>query len=179
MTLCALALLAAVGGGLGLALLAHEDLLGSRSYEELIREQKDQALFYQALMLAQNWASREYGGMPEEEAELLRKMGDHDWIKEDDYRYEILDEKGKTLYSSGTLPETEQELEYSFQSLSYEEFLAEGYDQTLREEQGAYFAHHYDNSHGGLSYTARNATLETPVTLKLFLAPGEIGRAHV
>ena len=172
--LCALALLAAVGGGLGLALLAHEDLLGSRSYEELIREQKDQALFYQALMLAQNWASREYGGMPEEEAELLRKMGDHDWIKEDDYRYEILDEKGKTLYSSGTLPETEQELEYSFQSLSYEEFLAEGYDQTLREEEGVYFAHHYDNSHGGLSYTARNATLETPVTLKLFLAPGAV-----
>ena len=90
-TLCALALLAAVGGGLGLALLAHEDLLGSQSYEELIREQKDQALFYQTLMLAQNWASREYGGMPEEEAELLRKMGDHDWIKEDNYRYEILD----------------------------------------------------------------------------------------
>ena len=173
-TLCALALLAAVGGGLGLALLAHEDLLGSQSYEELIREQKVQALSYQALMLAQNWASREYGGMPEEEAELLRKMGDHDWIKEDDYRYEILDEKGKTLYSSGTLPETEQELEYSFQSLSYEEFLAEGYDQTLREEEGVYFAHHYDNSHGGLSYTARNATLETPVTLKLFLAPGAV-----
>ena len=173
-SLCALSLLAAVGGGLGLALLAHEDLLGSQSYEELIREQKDQALFYQALMLAQNWASREYGGMPEEEAELLRKMGDHDWIKEDDYRYEILDENGKTLYSSGTLPETEQELEFSFQSLSYEEFLAEGYDQEAREEEGVYFAHHYDNTHGGLVYTARNATLETPVTVKLFLAPGAV-----
>ena len=172
--LCAVALLAAVGGGLGLALLAHEDLLGSQSYEELAQEQKDHALSYQALMLAENWASREYGNMPEEEAELLRKMGDHDWIKEDDYRYEILDEKGKTLYSSGTLPETEQELEYSFQSLSYEEFLAEGYDQTLGEEEGVYFAYHYDNSHGGLSYTARNATLETPVTLKLFLAPGAV-----
>ena len=172
--LCALSLLAAVGGGLGLALLAHEDLLGSQSYEELIREQKDQALFYQALMLAQNWASREYGGMPEEEAELLRKMGDHDWIKEDDYRYEILDENGKTLYSSGTLPETEQELEFSFQSLSYEEFLAEGYDQEAREEEGVYFAHHYDNTYGGLVYTARNATLETPVTVKLFLAPGAV-----
>ena len=172
--LCAAALLVAVGGGLGLALLAHEDLLGSQSYEELIREQKDQALFYQALMLAQNWASREYGGMPEEEAELLRKMGDHDWIKEDNYRYEILDENRKTLYSSGTLPETEQELEYSFQSLSYEEFLAEGYDQTLREEEGVYFVSHHDNTHGGLCYTARNATLETPVTLKLFLAPGAV-----
>ena len=138
--LCAAGLVAAVGGGLGLALLAHEDLLGSRSYEELAQEQKDHALSYQALMLAENWASREYGNMPEEEAELLRKMGDHDWIKEDDYRYEILDENGKTLYSSGTLPETEQELEYTFPGLSYEEFLANGYDQEVREEDGVYFA---------------------------------------
>ena len=70
--LCALALLAAAGSGLGLAVLAHEDLLGSQSYEELAQEQEEHALSYQALMLAQNWATREYGGMPEEEAELLR-----------------------------------------------------------------------------------------------------------
>ena len=172
--LCAAGLVAAVGGGLGLALLAHEDLLGSRSYEELAQEQKDHALSYQALMLAENWASREYGKMPEEEAELLRKMGNHSWVKEEGFAYEILDEKGKTLYSSEKLPETEQELEYSFQSLSYEEFLANGYDQGAREEEGAYFAQHYDNTHGGLHYTARNATLETPITVKLYLAPGAV-----
>ena len=63
--LCAAGLVAAVGGGLGLALLAHEDLLGSLSYEELAQEQRDHALSYQALMLAENWASREYGNMPE------------------------------------------------------------------------------------------------------------------
>ena len=172
--LCAAGLVAAVGGGLGLALLAHEDLLGSRSYEELAQEQRDHALFYQALMLAENWASREYGNMPEEEAELLRKMGNHSWVKEDGFAFEILDEKGKTLYSSGTLLETEQELEYTFPGLSYEEFLANGYDQEAREEEGVYFAHHYDNTHGGLSYTARNATLETPITVKLYLAPGAV-----
>ena len=95
--LCAAGLVAAVGGGLGLALLAHEDLLGSRSYEELAQEQKDHALSYQALMLAENWASREYGKMPEEEAELLRKMDNHSWVKEEGFAYEILDEKGKAL----------------------------------------------------------------------------------
>ena len=172
--LCAAGLVAAVGGGLGLALLAHEDLLGSRSYEELAQEQKDHALSYQALMLAGNWASREYGNMPEEEAELLRKMDNHSWVKEEGFAFEILDEKGKTLYSSGTLSETEQELEYTFQSLSYEEFLANGYDQEVREEDGVYFANRYDNTHGGLHYTARNATLETPITLKLYLAPGAV-----
>lgn len=172
--LCAAGLVAAVGGGLGLALLAHEDLLGSRSYEELAQEQKEHALSYQALMLAENWASREYGKMPEEEAELLRKMGNHSWVKEEGFAFEILDEKGKTLYSSQKLPETEQKLEYTFQSLSYEEFLANGYDQEAREEEGAYFAQHYDNTHGGLYYTARNATLETPITVKLYLAPGAV-----
>lgn len=172
--LCALALLAAAGSGLGLAVLAHEDLLGSQSYEELAQEQEEHALSYQALMLAENWASREYGKMPEEKAELLRQMGNHSWVREDGYAYEILDEKGKTLYSSGTLPETEQELEYTFQSLSYEEFLADGYDQEAKAEKGVYFASHYDNTHGGLYYTARNANLKTPVTLKLSLAPGAV-----
>ncbi len=172
--LCALALLAAAGSGLGLAVLAHEDLLGSQSYEELAQEQEEHALSYQALMLAENWASREYGKMPEEKAELLRQMGNHSWVREDGYAYEILDEKGKTLHSSGTLPETEQELEYTFQSLSYEEFLADGYDQEAKAEKGVYFASHYDNTHGGLYYTARNANLKTPVTLKLSLAPGAV-----
>ena len=172
--LCALALLAAVGGGLGLAVLAHEDLLGSQSYEELAQEQEEHALSYQALMLAQNWATREYGGMPEEEAELLRKIGNRDWVKEDGYAYEILDENGKTLYSSPALPETEQELEYSFQSLSYEEFLAEGYDDEALKEKGAFHMYRGDDTHGGVSYTARNATLKTPVTLKLSLAPGAV-----
>ena len=172
--LCAAALLVAVGGGLGLVLLASEDLLGNQTYEQSVAETTEHLLSYQAQMLAGNWASREYGNMPEEEAELLRKMGNHGWLKEDGYAYEILDENGKTLYSWGTLPETEQELEFTYESLSYEEFLAEGYDQALREETGVYFASHYDNTHGGLSYTARNATLETPVTLKLSLAPNAI-----
>lgn len=172
--LCALALLAAAGSGLGLAVLAHEDLLGSQSYEELAQEQEEHALSYQALMLAENWASREYGKMPEEKAELLRQMGNHSWVREDGYAYEILDEKGKTLHSSGTLPETEQELEYTFQSLSYEEFLAEGYDDEALKEKGAFHMYRGDDTHGGVSYTARNATLKTPVTLKLSLAPGAV-----
>ena len=52
--------------------------------------------------------------MPEEEAELLRKMDSHSWLQEDGYAYEILDEDGKSLYSSGELPETEQEQVLAF-----------------------------------------------------------------
>lgn len=172
--LCAAALLAAVGGGLGLAVLASEDLLGSRTYEQYLAEKTEHALFYQALTLAENWADREYGKMPENVAELLRKMDSHSWLQEDRYAYEILDANGETLYSSDALPETEQELEYTFQSLSYEEFLADGYDQEAYQEEGIYYASHYDNTHGGICYTARNATLETPITLKLYLAPGAL-----
>ena len=172
--LCAAALLAAVGSGLGLAVLASEDLLGSRTYEQYLAEKTEHALFYQALTLAENWADREYGKMPENVAELLRKMDSHSWLQEDRYAYEILDANGETLYSSDALPETEQELEYTFQSLSYEEFLADGYDQEAFQEEGVYYASHYDNTHGGICYTARNATLETPITLKLYLAPGAL-----
>lgn len=173
--LCAAGLLAALGSGFALALLASENLLGNQSYQQYLAEKEENALSYQALTLAQNWASREYGKMPEEEAELLRKMDSHSWLQEDGYAYEILDEDGKSLYSSGELPETERELEFSYESVSYEEFLAEGYDQEVREEAGAFFAYHYDNTHGGAYYTARNATLETPITLKLYLAPGALG----
>ncbi|MDY4222770.1 MAG: hypothetical protein SOX71_09790, partial [Candidatus Faecousia sp.] len=172
--LCAAGLLAALGGGWALAELASENLLGNQSYQQYLAEKEENALSYQALTLAQNWASREYGKMPEEEAELLRKMDSHPWLQEDGYAYEILDEDGKSLYSSGELPETERELEFSYESVSYEEFLAEGYDQEVREEAGAFFAYHYDNTHGGAYYTARNATLETPITLKLYLAPGAL-----
>ena len=172
--LCAAALLATVGSGLGLAVLASKDLLGSRTYEQYLAEKTEYALSYQALMLAENWASREYGKMPEEEAELLRKMDSHSWLQEDGYAYEILDEDGKSLYSSGELPETEQELEFSYESLSYEEFLSLGYDEASMKEKGAFHQYRYDNEHGGVSYTARNATLETPVTLKLYLAPNAV-----
>ncbi|MGM9604997.1 MAG: sensor histidine kinase [Faecousia sp.] len=172
--LCAAALLAAIGGGLGLAVLASEDLLGNRSYEQYLAEKTEYALSYQALTLAENWASREYGKMPENVAELLRKMDSDSWLQEDGYSYEILDKTGKPLYSSGALPETEQELEFPYESLSYEEFLADGYDQEAYQEEGVYYASHYDNTHGGICYTARNATLETPITLKLYLAPGAL-----
>ena len=173
--LCAAGLLAALGSGFALALLASENLLGNQSYQQYLEEKEENALSYQALTLAQNWASREYGKMPEEEAELLRKMDSHSWLQEDGYAYEILDEDGKSLYSSGELPETERELEFSYESVSYEEFLAEGFDHEAREQAGTYFAQHYDNTHGGAYYTARSATLETPITLKLYLAPGALG----
>ena len=67
--LCAAGLLAALGGGWALAELASEDLLGNRSYQQYLAEKEENALSYQALTLAQNWATREYGKMPEEEAE--------------------------------------------------------------------------------------------------------------
>ena len=173
--LCATALLVAVGGGLGLVLLASEDLLGEKTYEEAVAETTDLMLPRQAEQLASNWASVEYGGMPEDAAEILRDVTLWNWLDEDGYAYTILDEKRKPLYSYGNIADAEQELEYTFQNLEYEEFLALGYDEELLKEGGV-FGHRYygDDTHGGVSYTARNATLETPITVKLSLAPGAI-----
>ena len=95
-------------------------------------------------------------------------------IRDSGYAYEILDEDGKSLYSSGELPETEQELEFSYERLSYEEFLTLGRDEAALKEAGTYHQRRFDNTHGGVSYTARNATLETPITLKLYLAPNAV-----
>ena len=50
--LCAAALLAAAGGGLGLFVLAHEDLLGEKTYEEAVAETTDLMLPRQAEQLA-------------------------------------------------------------------------------------------------------------------------------
>ena len=173
--LCAAALLVAVGGGLGLFVLAHEDLLGEQTYEEAVAETTDLMLPRQAEQLASNWASVEYGGMPEDAAEILRDVTLWNWLDEDGYAYTILDEKRKPLYSSGSIADAEQELEYTFQNLEYEEFLALGYDEELLKEGGVFGYRYYGNdTHGGVSYTARNATLETPITVKLSLAPGAI-----
>lgn len=173
--LCAAALLVAVGGGLGLFVLAHEDLLGEQTYEEAVAETTDLMLPRQAEQLASNWASVEYGGMPEDAAEILRDVTLWSWLDEDGYAYTILDEKRKPLYSSGNIADAEQELEYTFQNLEYEEFLALGYDEELLKEGGVFGYRYYGNdTHGGVSYTARNATLETPITVKLSLAPGAI-----
>ena len=173
--LCAAALLAAVGGGLGLFVLAHEDLLGEQTYEEAVAETTDLMLPRQAEQLASNWASVEYGGMPEDAAEILRDGTLWNWLDEDGYAYTILDEKRKPLYSSGNIADAEQELEYTFQNLEYEEFLALGYDEELLKEGGVFHHRYYgDDTHGGVSYTAREKTLETPITVKLSLAPGAI-----
>ena len=172
--LCAAGLLTALGSGFALALLASEDLLGSQSYEQYLAKNEENALSYQAQMLAENWATREYGKMPEDASELLLKIGNHFWLKEEGYSYEILDENGKSLYSSGELPETERELEFSYESLHYEQFLALGYDEAAIQEEGGFSRYKYDNTHGGVRYTARDAVLETPITLKLSLAPGAV-----
>lgn len=173
--LCAAALLVAVGGGLGLFVLAHEDLLGEQTYEEAVAETTDLMLPRQAEQLASNWASVEYGGMPEDAAEILRDVTLWNWLDEDGYAYTILDEKRKPLYSSGNIADAEQELEYTFQNLEYEEFLALGYDEALLKEGGVFHHRYYgDDTHGGVSYTAREKTLETPITVKLSLAPGAI-----
>ena len=173
--LCAAALLAAVGGGLGLFVLAHEDLLGEQTYEEAVAETTDLMLPRQAEQLASNWASVEYGGMPEDAAEILRDVTLWNWLDEDGYAYTILDEKRKPLYSSGNIADAERELEYTFQNLEYQEFLALGYDEELLKEGGVFHHRYYgDDTHGGVSYTAREKTLETPITVKLSLAPGAI-----
>ena len=173
--LCAAALLAAVGGGLGLFVLAHEDLLGEQTYEEAVAETTDLMLPRQAEQLASNWASVEYGGMPEDAAEILRDVTLWNWLDEDGYAYTILDEKRKPLYSSGNIADAERELEYTFQNMEYQEFLALGYDEELLKEGGVFHHRYYgDDTHGGVSYTAREKTLETPITVKLSLAPGAI-----
>lgn len=172
--LCAAALLTAAGGGLGLAVLASEDMLGEKTFEEAVAETTDTMLRIQAWRFAANWASMKYGDMPEDVAQILRSITLWDWLDEDGYAYTILDEGGELLYSYGSIQDAEQELEYTFQNLEYERFLAEGYDEEARLEKGAYYASSYDDTHGGVRYTAKEQTLEAPVTVVLSLAPGAI-----
>ena len=172
--LCAAALLAAAGGGLGLGVLASEDLLGEKTFEEAVAETTETMLPSQACRFAANWASMEYGDMPEYVANTLRDVMLWDWLDEDGFAYTILDEDGELLYSYGSIPEAEQDLEYTFQNLEYEQFLAEGFDEEARLEEGVYYTSRYDNTHGGVRYTAKEQTLEAPVTVVLSLAPGAI-----
>ena len=172
--LCAAALLAAAGGGLGLGILASEDMLGEKTFEEAVAETTETMLPIQARDFAANWASMEYGDMPEDVAQILRSIMLWDWLDEDGFAYTIADERGEILYSYGDIPEAEQELEYTFDDLVYERFLAEGYDEETRLEDGVYFISRYDNTHGGVRYTAKEETLEASVTLVLSLAPGAI-----
>ena len=172
--LCAAALLAAAGGGLGLGILASEDMLGEKTFEEAVAETTETMLPIQARDFAANWASMEYGDMPEDVAQILRSIMLWDWLDEDGFAYTIADERGEILYSYGDIPEAEQELEYTFQNLEYEQFLAEGYDKETRLEDGVYYASVYDDTHGGVRYTAKEETLEASVTLVLSLAPGAI-----
>ncbi len=170
--LCALALLAAAGGGLGLIALGSEDLLGAKTYEEALAETTELMLSSQAQSFARNWASVEYGEMPQQTAEILRAVTLWDWLDEEGYAYTILDEAGESLYSFGSVEAPEQELEFTFQELPYERFLGEGYvDWT---DDRAYWVSHYDNTHGGVRYTALQERLEQPITVKLSLAPGAV-----
>ena len=141
--LCAAALLAAAGGGLGLGVLASEDMLGEKTFEEAVAETTETMLPSQAWRFAANWASMEYGDMPEYVANTLRDVMLWDWLDEDGYAYTILDEGGELLYSYGSIQDAEQELEFTFTNLEYEQFLAEGYDEEARLEKGAYYASSY------------------------------------
>ena len=95
--LCAAALLTAAGGGLGLAVLASEDMLGEKTFEEAVAETTDTMLRIQAWRFAANWASMKYGDMPEDVAQILRSITLWDWLDEDGYAYTILDEGGELL----------------------------------------------------------------------------------
>ncbi len=170
--LCALALLTAAGSGLGLLVLASEDLLGDKTYEEAVAETTELMLSEQAESFARNWASVEYGEMPQQTAEVLRSVMLWDWLDEEGYAYTILDEVGEILYSFGNVEAPEQELEFTFQELPYEQFLGEGYVDRANERD--YWVSHYDSTHGGVRYTARQERLEQPVTVKLSLAHGAV-----
>lgn len=173
--LCALALLTAAGGGLGLLVLASEDLLGDKTYEEAVAETTELMLSSQAESFARNWASVEYGEMPEDLAQKRSNFQRWSWLDENGYAYTILDEAGEELYSFGDVPEAEREEEYTFQRLEYIYFLCDGYDDELRERERGFFEEYYSPSDGThLCFTARGERLEEPITVKLSLAPGAI-----
>ena len=58
--LCAAGLLAALGSGFALALLASENLLGNQSYQQYLAEKEENALSYQALTLAQSMTAMNF-----------------------------------------------------------------------------------------------------------------------
>lgn len=173
--LCALALLTAGAGGLGLLALGSEDLLGDKTYEEAVAETTELMLSIQAERFASKWASVEYGKMPEDLAQKRSNFQRWSWLDENGYAYTILDEAGEELYSFGDVPEAEQEEEYTFQRLEYIYFLCDGFDDELRERERGFFEEYYSPSDGThLCFTARGERLEEPITVKLSLAPGAI-----
>lgn len=152
------------GGGLGLLALGSEDLLGDKTYEEAVAETTELMLSSQAESFARNWASVEYGEMPEDLAQKRSNFQRWSWLDENGYAYTILDEAGEELYSFGDVPEAEREEEYTFQRLEYIYFLCDGYDDELRERERGFFEEYYSLSDGThLCFTARGRDWRSPL----------------
>ena len=88
--LCAAALLAAVAGGLGIILMA-ENGLYDRTPEELYKERLEENAYWLAQQIAQNYASTNLGGCPEE------MLGHYYYFDSGCYGYTLKDATGQVL----------------------------------------------------------------------------------
>ena len=88
--LCAAALLTAAGSGLGIALLASHGLY-DRTVQELRWEEMEDQAFSFAQQTAQNYASTQLGGCPEE------MVGNFHYFNAGSYGYVLKNEKGQVL----------------------------------------------------------------------------------
>ena len=88
--LCAAALLAAVGGGLGILLMVDNGLY-DREPEEIYADSLEDQAFWKAQQIAQNYASTQLGGCPEE------MLGNYQYFETGYYGYTLRDTSGAVL----------------------------------------------------------------------------------
>lgn len=170
--LCAAALLAVVGSGCLLIYMSEDDVDADYLEDSIQYE-----LNLNARRIAEYWANQEYGEMPESVAETVL---DHyytwlDWNKVD---VEILSETGSTLYSRSASDITDgetdvQETLVQIASLRYQEYVSDDDDEEEDDSKVIVYESLYgEDGYINLTYAYREATLDTPITVKLRVYEG-------
>ena len=168
--LCALALLTAVTGGLGLVCVAALELKENGSVQSLYEQEIRGRLEIVGQNIIQRYASQTLGLCPERLLDAMT-MEAEDLLRSRDFRpeevgYELLDEEGKTLASTPNPKEVHQTYEISGLSAEYYTLVAgpvavesrEAAEEALRKAMG----------------TPQRAQMETAATS----APGEEDRGE-
>ena len=169
--LCAACLTAAAGSGFSLFVLADQGLLEDGAYEDYLDVQIRRTLPSAAQCLAEKWASVKYGGMSEEMAEAAYEDRGWNWLDPEEVSYKILDETGKVIDSVDSGVEPVQTLEYSISVLGYQKYLDKN---EILEHPEAEWGFVRDLGGSYTTYRFLAETLDTPITVKLFLGENAI-----
>ena len=169
--LCAACLAAAAGSAVCLLVLAQQGLLEDGAYEAYVDNQTRRYLPSAAQCLAEKWASVKYGGMSEEMADGAYENQGWDWLDAEAVSYEILDEAGKIIDAVDSGAEPVQTLEYPISALGYQKYLDKD---AIADHPDADWGVIRDQGNNYTTYRFLVETLDTPVTVRLFLGPDAI-----